>query len=248
MPFRYREGPDNKLGMRYSAGKSQGVFKTQVIGDIKRMGRLTVPGILLDSLSKIGDKITTVEASAEILYRTTSPELLQTRWTYNTNEEVLDAFWRTILVDMNITQTERMTEEDCKLYGRAFRAILGLESLKSRLSLIQVLKNKFSPEVQVAIRQLRAMFKFREGPSFPFRFAVTKKGLFTMVPEMAKGGDVVGILYGASVPYVFRPSETDSELNTYKIVGMAYVHDLMDGEGFKARDEGRFEERVFNLV
>jgi hypothetical protein len=56
-----------------------------------------------------------------------------------------------------------------------------------------------------------------------------------MFPEGTVNGDVVCAIMGATTPFVIRPEEG----GTYRFVGEAYVHGLMNGEIFDFPD---FEE------
>ncbi|KAF2848775.1 HET-domain-containing protein [Plenodomus tracheiphilus IPT5] len=65
------------------------------------------------------------------------------------------------------------------------------------------------------------------------RFVVTEKGRLGFVPLAAGLGDVVAVLAGAHVPYVLRSEgEGGGDGSCYSVVGDAYVHGIMDGEGF----------------
>jgi hypothetical protein len=68
-----------------------------------------------------------------------------------------------------------------------------------------------------------------------------EKGYFMLVPELARVGDVICILWGAQTPFLLRrKSEVDRR---WELVGECYVHGIMDGEGL-----GLSEKEVFVLV
>jgi hypothetical protein len=71
------------------------------------------------------------------------------------------------------------------------------------------------------------------------RFAVTRNGHFCLVPATSKEGDLVCIPLGSRVPYIFRQMRGKKTLNN---VGEAYVHGIMQGEGYTVdvRDEQEF--------
>ena len=50
-----------------------------------------------------------------------------------------------------------------------------------------------------------------------------------VLPEETQEGDEVVVICGACVPFVLRPVLTDAG-PSYRLVGAAYVHDMMDGE------------------
>jgi Heterokaryon incompatibility protein (HET) len=56
------------------------------------------------------------------------------------------------------------------------------------------------------------------------RFTITDRGAFGLVPANAYVGDVIMVLYGASVPVVLRKLES-----SYWLVGESYIHGAMDG-------------------
>ncbi|UJO20196.1 uncharacterized protein CLAFUR5_10296 [Fulvia fulva] len=57
------------------------------------------------------------------------------------------------------------------------------------------------------------------------RFAQTKDGYIAVVPNLAKPGDVIAVLYGSSYPILLRPFR-----GKYKVVGHCFVQGIMDGE------------------
>jgi hypothetical protein len=55
-----------------------------------------------------------------------------------------------------------------------------------------------------------------------------------MVPPYSSVDDVICLISGARVPYVFRPApksrcKSENSLLRYHLVGEAYVHGVMDG-------------------
>lgn len=66
-------------------------------------------------------------------------------------------------------------------------------------------------------------------------FGMTRNGYRGMFPEGATNGDVVCVILGARTSFVIRPEHG----GTYRFVGEAYVHGLMNGEVF---DLPNFEE------
>ncbi|KAK7698611.1 hypothetical protein SLS64_012350 [Diaporthe eres] len=63
------------------------------------------------------------------------------------------------------------------------------------------------------------------------RMFSTQKGYLGTAPWTVVEGDVVMLVAGASVPYVFRPSERTK--GGWELVGEAYCHGFMSGEGTK---------------
>lgn len=58
------------------------------------------------------------------------------------------------------------------------------------------------------------------------QFGVTRKGLLGWFPLIAKPGDFVGLFGGCRIPYALRAVD-----HGFKIVGDAYIHGVMNGEG-----------------
>ena len=69
------------------------------------------------------------------------------------------------------------------------------------------------------------------------------KGFMGLCNPRMKAGDVVCVLYGATVPFVLRPTG-DADDGTFQLIGEAYCDTVMDGE---ALDMGP-EPRTFRLV
>lgn len=84
---------------------------------------------------------------------------------------------------------------------------------------------------------------------FPRCFFTTKSGFMGMAMGSAMVGDVVGILYGAYVPFVFRGEQnvaegivTESQVGVVrKLVCECYAEGLMAGEGMSM---GQYENIV----
>jgi hypothetical protein len=70
-------------------------------------------------------------------------------------------------------------------------------------------------------------------------------GLRGLCPSGTKGGDVVVILYGGSVPYVLREKEGG---DGWQFVGECYVEGMMRGEALERAEGDRIQEEWFVLV
>lgn len=62
------------------------------------------------------------------------------------------------------------------------------------------------------------------------------RGRFGLAPAATEEGDMICILYGCSVPVILRRHGTDVD-PYFELIGEAYVHGLMDGEGINGRSE-----------
>jgi hypothetical protein len=74
------------------------------------------------------------------------------------------------------------------------------------------------------------------------RLLVTKDGYVGLGPIKARQGDHVCILYGCSVPLIFRELK-----GGFSLVGEAYVHGFMDGEAIALVNEGKLKEKEWIL-
>ena len=85
------------------------------------------------------------------------------------------------------------------------------------------------------------------------RLFATRKGYLGLGPASIEVGDAVWIFPGAKVPFVLRPvaspqfENTASEPSRFKLVGEAYVHGIMHGEG-STDDECNIKLREISLI
>lgn len=83
-------------------------------------------------------------------------------------------------------------------------------------------------ETQVASNYAQ---NFRIAALIQFRRAIlcrTMNGYMCQVPEGSQIGDKIVIIQGCEVPYILRPSHTD----TYSVIGCCYVRGVMYGEAW----------------
>jgi hypothetical protein len=172
-----------------------------------------------------------------------------------------EAVWRTLIGDKTVAGRPAPTScgrsikiltafvRELQAEGRDMADLLsGLTSLKNRYQLEATTERQL--EFQRAFEeytQFEFLVEYGEG-SMTFMFAVTERGYVAMVPDVSTVGDTICFLYGAPVPCVLREAErkhgsSDGNKKQYKLVGDAYVHGIMDGEGL-----GLGSEAVFNLV
>jgi hypothetical protein len=74
---------------------------------------------------------------------------------------------------------------------------------------------------------------------------VTNEGHVGVAPCRAREGDVVAILYGCSIPLVFRKR---GQREAWQVIGEAYVHGFMNGEIADLVRRGKKETHRFRLV
>src|SRR6266536_3325264 len=65
------------------------------------------------------------------------------------------------------------------------------------------------------------------------KFFLLQNGYFGLGPAIMKPGDVVGVVLGASVPFILRRYG-----ECYKVVGECYAHGLMGGEAVRMWKKG----------
>lgn len=74
------------------------------------------------------------------------------------------------------------------------------------------------------------------------RFFITSNGLPGMGPRNTKVGDTVAVLAGANMPFILREGTSPHGRNAYTVVGVCYVHGIMDGEAVVGPNAGKVEE------
>jgi hypothetical protein len=79
-----------------------------------------------------------------------------------------------------------------------------------------------------------------------WKFATTAKDMMSMVPNRAREGDVIAILFGADVPFVLRP--VPGNASQFLQIGNAYVDGIMNGELMEDKALRKLPKRVFTLV
>lgn len=77
------------------------------------------------------------------------------------------------------------------------------------------------------------------------RLMLTDSGLVGVSPCRAREGDVVGILFGCSIPLALRKR---GEREAWQVIGEAYVHNFMNGEVVDLIKRGKKNVHRFRLV
>jgi hypothetical protein len=98
--------------------------------------------------------------------------------------------------------------------------------------------------IHAANRDIMEVDFLWDNPGCQRSFAVTKSGYIGMVPRRCRNGDIVCVLYGGKVPFILRKCEEpfgrSDQGDRYQLVGEAYVHGLMDGQGLEKGEETKF--------
>ncbi|KAG9195848.1 hypothetical protein G6011_00969 [Alternaria panax] len=77
------------------------------------------------------------------------------------------------------------------------------------------------------------------------RIMTTRKGRIGMIPHEACKGDLICVLFGLDVPVLLRPGRCRKD--PLMLVGSAYVHGIMSGEGIQWIKDGLCEPETFSL-
>ncbi|KAF9467034.1 heterokaryon incompatibility protein-domain-containing protein [Collybia nuda] len=136
-------------------------------------------------------------------------------------EDHADAAWRIHIVDQEFApsslQDRRRATANSKSQYKELRRVLGIpvygESHLSRFDAVQGY----------------GAYLVRMGDTHNSRLFLSDMGYVGLVPVNAEVGDLICILFGASVPLVLR-RKIDGR---YQLIGEAYVYGIMDGEFLK---------------
>jgi hypothetical protein len=142
------------------------------------------------------------------------------------SEEKEQASWRVPVTDWeNVPEGRRATEVSRKAYNKIMsarnrnRAIAGRNSAEEDGQRPRIGAALTHPDLAYSyVAYRRARYR---------RPSLTTKGYVGLVPMNAIKGDVVCLLFGASMPLILRQA---SETVSYKLVGFAFFHGMMDGE------------------
>ena len=146
-------------------------------------------------------------------------------------ERRFDAFWRTIITDMNSFSQKA----DPDVEGAQFRSWMALPS------------TAFEPEDLIAGSNVQENLTFVasfQQATRNRRFFVTEQGYMGLGPRLMRPGDVVCVLLGSGVPFVLREGGGVGG-GWYGLVGECYCHGAMDGEAVRELDKGSDALRDF---
>ena len=142
---------------------------------------------------------------------------------YITGESLAEAYVRTLITN-RLPDDNVMTDNDYRLFW----------------SKVPKLPNDSAPSPALFPKTLVETMVHR---TWARTLVLTKKGYLGLGPRRARGGDLVCILYGCSVPVIIRKYGQG-----YRFVGESYIHGLMDGAAVNQQSlRDTLEERVFIL-
>jgi hypothetical protein len=67
------------------------------------------------------------------------------------------------------------------------------------------------------------------------RLFITKNGYLGLAPRSLRPGDTIAIVPGAAVPFALRKADPQSGDSAWLLIGEAYVHGVMSGEGMRGK-------------
>lgn len=183
-----------------------------------------------------------------------------------TGETAIRAYWRTLLTDCGAYPIKRLSEQEILQTDDAFKSILGFLNDKLGVSASEEAQRKpmDTEEVEKQLIKRGDDDVFNETllglwESMPKTastmwlrnyqtrtFSMTESGLYTMVRDGMVGDTIVSV-EGAKVPLVLRKQESHDGVETYSLVGTAYVHGYMDGEALNLVETGELHEEEILL-
>jgi hypothetical protein len=82
-----------------------------------------------------------------------------------------------------------------------------------------------------------------QGTVSGWKFVVTKRGFVGVLPNRARVGDIIAVLKGGSVPFIFQKSVERPE--AFRLVGECYIQRLMYGEAMVLEDVAEKGFRIY---
>jgi hypothetical protein len=132
-----------------------------------------------------------------------------------------EAFWRTILADMDVDQNPLASGE---IYSLA-------------MVYVAVTNADRNPMFRLLAAQPTTRARFRDmvfrigATTVGKRLCLTKKGYLAIVPPGTRQGDSVCLIWGATIPFVIHPhADGPQQPHKYVIVVGAYIQGIMKGE------------------
>ena len=173
--------------------------------------------------------------------------------TYHTGEDAFQAYWRTLLLDCHAYPTARLLTTGLAHFRGLFndwrKAILKHFDWKESTS------TGDPSDTHDVFGQVwysnPGTYQHIEHVLARWHFAITtEKQYYCMVPHESREGDRIVVVKGAKVPLVIRPAtESNSPPGScFTLVGTAYVHGFMDGEGREWVRQGKLEEKDLFLI
>ncbi|KAH7094642.1 heterokaryon incompatibility protein-domain-containing protein [Paraphoma chrysanthemicola] len=198
-------------------------------------GSLTVKGIAIAKISRRSTRMANAIVTKESL------ELLGsiTRRSQSGNISLPDAIWRTLCANRDERGDPATASFRAAMLDVLQRSLEDVDALRandvmelmSSIDVEELLENDIPEHTRTFLGVVRDTVwnrrTFRSEPT-----GIWPRPLTGLIPQYARVGDVIAILYGCSVPVVLREVVTSVD-NWWELVGEAYVHGIMDGEVFR---------------
>jgi Heterokaryon incompatibility protein (HET) len=141
-------------------------------------------------------------------------DIVLNREAYVTGEPLFEVQWRTLVG--NLGARPHIAPEEFGLEYRACRQAIDESRLGDVISLDT--PNQY-------LRKLLPLL-------LRYKLCETQSGLVGMVPVDARVRDVIYLFAGSRMPFVLRPCDEDE--SKYQIIGVCYVHGMMNGEALRS--------------
>jgi hypothetical protein len=148
-----------------------------------------------------------------------------------------DFLWRTLCAGRN-SRGELGPEVNPRAMIRLLRPIDGFD-LTSSIDVEELLETDLREDVKSVLEVARDVVWNRR--TFQGTRNDNEEPIVGLVPRYAKSGDVLCIIYGCSVPVVLRKQWGENDHHYWQLIGEAYVHGHMDGEGISEMSPAMLE-------
>jgi len=152
----------------------------------------------------------------------------------------LDILWRALCAD-RYSRGERAPE----VYQSAMIRLMGSssscyqDSRASSIDIEELLETALPEHVKSFLEVARDVVWNRR--TFQGNKNYNAQPIVGLIPRCAKAGDAVCIIYGCSVPVVLREQRGENDHHYWQLIGEAYVHGHMDGEGISEMSPAMLE-------
>ncbi|KAK4112855.1 hypothetical protein N656DRAFT_798040 [Canariomyces notabilis] len=164
--------------------------------------------------------------------RSMDPDRVKTAWhVYANGEPIEDAFWQTLLAgcppsEKDSNRQEYYAWQDANRLDQLI-ARMEFDINHPKLFIASRILQAFLSTTPAAAKRFAGRFDFTDGRTM----VRTEKGYIGLAPAWALAGDHIVILKGGAVPFVLRSAPD----GCWQLVGECYVHGIMNGEAFDAK-------------
>ncbi|KAK3381247.1 heterokaryon incompatibility protein-domain-containing protein [Podospora didyma] len=169
-----------------------------------------------------------------------------------------EVIWRTAVWNRSLSAQRKADKQLAESY-KAYKDYLNLRSLSDR-----GIRDRFGPRMRMLDKELgffvplevankintqeinrehdqaEKYVNWATTISMQMKRCGTSKGYIGQVPKSSRAGDVVCVIEGVAVPFVFRASS-----GGYKVIGQCYLHGIMEGEALR---DPSLRKETFTLV